>query len=119
MLRRRWDDGAALDAIDRGLRGPTIPTDRGWYVSPSGQTFAIVRGPVSFRMGTVPGTDPYAGGDESLHERTIGRSFAIGTREVSLAEFRLFLRKTPISGRSGTGRPSGCGSLRTTAPSAP
>ena len=95
VLRRRWGDGVALDDIDRGLRGPTIPTDRGWYVGPSGQTFAIVRGPVSFRMGTVPGSDPHAGGDESLHEKTIGRSFAIGTKEVSLAEFRQVIGENP------------------------
>ena len=61
----------------------------------SGQTFAIVRGPVSFRMGTVPGSDPYAGGDESPQDRTITRSFAIATREVSLADFRLFLKDNP------------------------
>ena len=95
VMRRRWDDGAALDAIDRGLRGPRIPADRGWFINPSGQTFAIFRGPVSFRMGTVPGTDPYAGGDEAPHERTINRSFAIGTREVTLGEFRLFLKENP------------------------
>ncbi len=95
VLRRRWDDGAALDAIERGLRGPRIPSDRGWFINPSGQSFAIIRGPVSFRMGTPPGTDPYAGGDEAPHDRTINRSFAIGTREVSLAEFRLFLKESP------------------------
>ena len=46
-------------------------------------------------MGTVAGTDPYAGGDEPPHERVIPRSFAIATREVSLADFRPFLKDNP------------------------
>ena len=84
-----------MNAIDRGLCGPEVPSDRDWFINSSGQTFAIVRGPVSFRMGTVPGSDPYAGGDEPPQDRTISRSFAIATREVSLAEFRLFLKDNP------------------------
>jgi serine/threonine protein kinase/formylglycine-generating enzyme required for sulfatase activity len=95
VLRQRWKDGDELNAIDRELRGSEIPSDRNWLVSASGQTFAIVRGPVSFRMGTLPGSDPYAGGDEVPRDRTINRSFAIATREVTLAEYRLFLKDNP------------------------
>jgi serine/threonine protein kinase/formylglycine-generating enzyme required for sulfatase activity len=95
VLRIRWGDGGALDDMDRGLRSPTVSTDRGWYVNPSGHTFALVRGPVTFRMGTVPGSDPHAGGDESLHEKTIGRSFAIGMKEISLADFRQIIGENP------------------------
>ena len=94
-LRQRWSAAGELNAIDRGLCGPEVPADRDWFINSSGQTFAIVRGPVSFRMGTVPGSDPYAGGDEPPQERLIARSFAIATREVSLAEFRLFLKENP------------------------
>ena len=94
-LRQGWHAGGELNAIDRGLCGPEIPPDRNWFINSSGQTFAIVRGPVSFRMGTVPGSDPYAGGDEAPADRTITRSFAIATREVSLADFRLFLKDNP------------------------
>jgi serine/threonine protein kinase len=92
VLRQGWSAGGELTAIDRGLCGLEVPSDRNWFINSSGQTFAIVRGPVSFRMGTVPGSDPYAGGDEPPHVRTITRSFAIATREVSLADFRLFLK---------------------------
>ena len=53
-VARRWGEGDALDALDAKLRGPTIPADRGWYVGPSGATFAVVRGPVTFPMGTAP-----------------------------------------------------------------
>ncbi len=77
------------------MRGREVPSDRNWFINSSGQTFAIVRGPVSFRMGTVPGSDPYSGGDEAPQERTISRSFAIATREVSLASFRPFLKDNP------------------------
>ncbi len=95
VLRQGWKAGDALNAIDRGLSGPAIPTDRNWLINSSGQTFAIVHGPVSFQMGTVPGSDPHAGGDETPRERTIPRTFAIATREVTLAEYRLFLKDNP------------------------
>jgi serine/threonine protein kinase/formylglycine-generating enzyme required for sulfatase activity len=95
ILRQRWNAAGELNAIDRGLCGPEVPSDRNWFINSSGQTFAIVRGPVSFRMGTVPGSDPYAGGDEAPQERTIARSFAIATREVSLADFRPFFKDNP------------------------
>jgi formylglycine-generating enzyme required for sulfatase activity len=91
-LRQGWDAAGELSAIDRGLCNPGVPSDRDWFINASGQTFAIVRGPVSFPMGTVPGTDRYAGADERPEERTIPRSFAIATREVSLADFRLFVK---------------------------
>ncbi len=94
-LRQGWNAGGELNAIDRGPCGPEVPSDRNWFINSSGQTFAIVRGPVSFRMGTVPGSDPYAGGDEPPADRTINRSFAIATREVSLADFRPFLKDNP------------------------
>jgi formylglycine-generating enzyme required for sulfatase activity len=92
---RRWGDGGVLDAIERTLRSPTIPDDRSWYVSPTGHTFALVRGPVTFQMGTVPGSDPHAGGDESLHDKTIERSFAIGTKEISMHDYRRFCGDNP------------------------
>jgi serine/threonine protein kinase/formylglycine-generating enzyme required for sulfatase activity len=94
-LRQWWNAAGELNAIDRGLSGPEIPSDRNWFINSSGQTFAIIRGPVSFRMGTVPGSDRYAGGDEAPQDRTITRSFAIATREVSLADFRHFLKDNP------------------------
>jgi formylglycine-generating enzyme required for sulfatase activity/tRNA A-37 threonylcarbamoyl transferase component Bud32 len=94
-LRHGWETAAELSSIDRGLSGSDVPSDRNWFINPSGQSFAIVRGPVSFRMGTVPGSDPYAGGDEWPAERSITRSFAIATREVSVADFRLFLKDNP------------------------
>ena len=72
-----------------------MPSDRNWFINSSAQTFAIIRGPVSFRMGTVPGSDPYAGGDEAPADRSITRSFAIATREVSLADLRLFIKDHP------------------------
>jgi serine/threonine protein kinase/formylglycine-generating enzyme required for sulfatase activity len=104
-LRQGWNAASELSAIDRGLCSPEVPSERDWFINASGQTFAIVRGPVSFRMGTVPGTDRYAGGDERPADRTITRSFAIATREVSLADFRLFIKEAadiaPVFDRPG------------------
>ena len=54
--------------------GPDPAADRGWFVNSEGQTLTIVRGPAP-----VPN----------------GRSFAVATREVTLAEYRRFLRDQP------------------------
>ncbi|MGC8638955.1 MAG: SUMF1/EgtB/PvdO family nonheme iron enzyme [Isosphaeraceae bacterium] len=95
VLRRRWAADGELDALEPGLRSQSPLPGRNWWISPSGQTFAIIRGPVSFRMGTVPGSDPDAGGDEPPQDRIIDRSFAIATREVTLAEYRFFIKDNP------------------------
>jgi serine/threonine protein kinase/formylglycine-generating enzyme required for sulfatase activity len=95
VVRRCWGDGGALEGIERGLRSPKISADRNWYINPWGQTFAIFRGPVTFLMGTPPGSDRHAGGDEAPQEKTIDRSFAIGMRELTLAEYRQFFGDNP------------------------
>jgi formylglycine-generating enzyme required for sulfatase activity len=95
MLRRRWSRGTELARIDRELAGPDLPRDRGWFVNGQAQTFAIVRGPVEFRMGSTKQTDPDRELDEVQHLRRIGRSFAIATREVTVAEYGRFLDEVP------------------------
>jgi len=91
LLRRHWDQGAALDAIDKELASPDLPTDRDWYVNAEGQTYTIIRGPVEFTMGSTPESDPQRQPDEVAHRRRIPRSFAIAAREVTVAEYARFL----------------------------
>ena len=65
----------------------------------NGHTMAVVKGPVTVRMGSpadergrLPGPDSAA---EPLHTVTIPRSFAISTTEVTVAQFRRFLDTWP------------------------
>jgi formylglycine-generating enzyme required for sulfatase activity len=93
-----WQQAGALTRIDRELAGSSAE-QRGWYVTREGQTFAMVRGPVQFRMGAPsdePGRKPGPDSpDEPLRRVTIPRSFAIGAKEVTVAEFQRFLDAYP------------------------
>jgi formylglycine-generating enzyme required for sulfatase activity len=64
-------------------------------VNSQGQTFAIIRDPAPFRMGSTAQSDPEREPDEQPHRRRIGRSYAIATREVTLAEYARFLDAKP------------------------
>jgi formylglycine-generating enzyme required for sulfatase activity/tRNA A-37 threonylcarbamoyl transferase component Bud32 len=91
LLRQRWHDRAALDQIDAELRGQS-PGQRLWYVCPQGFTFAVIKDPAEFTMGSPKaedGRDP----DEIQHRVRIPRSFALATKEVTLEQYRRFPHK--------------------------
>ena len=74
LLRQRWkewDQTKELDGIDLKLAGQDLPKDRDWYVNGQGQTFAMVRGPVEFRMGS-PDRETDRDADETQHPKRIG-----------------------------------------------
>ena len=48
---RQWKQAAKLKEIDARLRGKDRG-DRRWSVNSQGQTFALIEGPVEFRMGS-------------------------------------------------------------------
>ncbi len=89
--------GAAVPAgVPSGVVGPQLPAPRvavgkDWFVNGEGQTFAVVRGPVEFAMGS-PLSEPNrsAGGDEHRHPKRVPRAFAIATREVTVEQFLRF-----------------------------
>lgn len=58
-----------------------------WYVNTQGQTFVVIPGPVEFVMGS-PKTEKDREEHEAQHKRRIGRSFAIASKSVTLAEYR-------------------------------
>jgi serine/threonine protein kinase/formylglycine-generating enzyme required for sulfatase activity len=79
----------------------TLTENRNWYVTASGATMAVIRGPVTFQMG-ADWTDPDRLANDSVNpvtgvvtlsdeerymQREIPRDFAIGLKEVSLTEF--------------------------------
>jgi serine/threonine protein kinase/formylglycine-generating enzyme required for sulfatase activity len=60
-----------------------IARGRQWYVNSEGQTMAVVMKPGEFWMGEGP----------ERHRRTIARSFAIATKEVTVDEFLRFRKE--------------------------
>ncbi|MFI5460669.1 MAG: SUMF1/EgtB/PvdO family nonheme iron enzyme [Isosphaerales bacterium] len=75
-----------------------IPYDnqfkRRWYTNDEGQTFAVIDGPVQFRMGS-PATDmDRDAATETVRQMAIPRRFAISTREVTIAQFQRFVKET-------------------------
>ena len=69
----------------------------GWYVNAQGQTMVVIPGPVEFLMGSPTTEADRAGGPqdkmEQQHPTRIERSFAIASKEVTVAQFLAF-RKT-------------------------
>ncbi len=68
--------------------------DRRWSLAANGHTLVTVHGPVEFEMGTPP-REPGREPDETLHRRRIPHSYAVATKEVTLHQFRQFLRDNP------------------------
>src|SRR5262249_8283903 len=78
---------------------PTLPNDRGWFVNSLGQTYTVIRGPVSLKAGSNKKAE--AGGVPTEPQFTIQipRSFAIATHEISRRDFDRFLAKNPTGAR--------------------
>ena len=65
-----------------------------------GQAFAVIEGPVEFRMGSPPTEPDRIAEIELLQRRRIPRRFAIAATEVSVRQFQVFLHDTPDPGFS-------------------
>jgi formylglycine-generating enzyme required for sulfatase activity/predicted Ser/Thr protein kinase len=87
-----WRQAKALQAIDLELAG--IPAgERRWYVNDQGQTFTIL-GPDQFNMGS-PLSESRHLANEKPHRQRVGRTFAIATKDVTVAQFKEFLKAHP------------------------
>ncbi|MEI8375109.1 MAG: SUMF1/EgtB/PvdO family nonheme iron enzyme [Planctomycetota bacterium] len=93
-LLRQWDQHEQLREIDRQLVSVKARGNSNWCVSPQGQTMIIIRGPVEFQMGT-PNTEMNRDRDEVQHRRRIDRTFAVGSKAVTVGEFLAFLKEVP------------------------
>jgi formylglycine-generating enzyme required for sulfatase activity len=80
----------ALDRADRDLAGREAGP-RLWHVNRHGDTMAVFPSPEPFLMGS-PMDQPGRSGEEIPHLQSIGRTFALATREVTLRQFKAFLR---------------------------
>jgi formylglycine-generating enzyme required for sulfatase activity len=95
--------GGLLAASVGHPAAPGPDGQRRWYVNGQGQTLTVLPGPVEFLMGS-PGHEPGRGSGERLHQRRIGRSFALATRPVTVAQFQQFRRAHPEVRHSYTRR---------------
>ncbi len=87
-----------LNEVDLQLAKLKSWGERRWYVSGQGPTFAVVEGPVEFRMGS-PASEPNRNEtNETPRRLVIPRRFAIATKEVTLEQWQSFERANPQLG---------------------
>ena len=68
-----------------------------------GQTFAVIEGPVEFRMGSPP-TETERFAEEMLHRRIIPRRFAIAAQEVTVEQYQGFVKENPVDDHANNDR---------------
>jgi formylglycine-generating enzyme required for sulfatase activity/tRNA A-37 threonylcarbamoyl transferase component Bud32 len=96
-----WGQRKELERIDAELarasrgRQPPEQDPRRWYVNGQGQTFTLIQGPVTFRMGSPLTEADRVGVNEKRHVRVIPRSYALQTKAVTVAEYERFLAEHP------------------------
>ena len=91
--------GCKVQSVDQGGKdAQTVQTSES-------HTLVIINGPVTFMMGS-PLNEKYRTDDELQHPVTIPRSFAISTKEVTVAQFQKFLEANPDIKQASTLDPS-------------
>ena len=71
---------------------------RQWFVNSQGQTMVVIPGPVEFTMGS-PASETGRFDDEPQHKVRIGRTFAIGSKPVTVEEYRRYNPKYEFTER--------------------
>jgi serine/threonine protein kinase/formylglycine-generating enzyme required for sulfatase activity len=100
---RQWQPRQKLKELDAELMKVKDRGERRWYVNSQRQTFAVIEGPVEFRMGS-PQTETERYSREILHRRIIPRRFAIAAQEVTIREYRAFVTDNPEGGHANPDR---------------
>jgi formylglycine-generating enzyme required for sulfatase activity len=90
-----WGGAKELERIDQALKRRDPDGKRRWYVNGQGQTLVLVPGPVQFRMGAPAEEQKQDPKNERLHLRRIERSFAIGSKAVTVEQYQRFLKDRP------------------------
>src|SRR5262249_25511982 len=90
LLRQRWGLADELGQFDLKLAGRQ-PGPRRWFVNGQGQTLAVFSSAGDFQMGSSE-HEQNRGDTETLHQRRVPRSFALATKEVTVEQFRRFLK---------------------------
>ena len=89
---RQWGQEEKLKGMDAEFSKLKDRGDRRWFVNSQGQTFAVIEGPVEFRMGSPPTDTERSEGNEPRRRMAIPRRFGIATKEVTVEQFQRFLK---------------------------
>ena len=92
---RQWKQQEKLKELDAQLMKIKDRGDRRWYVTSQGQTFAVIEGPVEFRMGSPPTEPNLYAKLETPHRLQIPRRFAVAAKEVTVEQYHMFVKETP------------------------
>lgn len=92
LLRQRWGKAKVIATIDAELASQEPAAGRDWYVNREGQSFAVIRGPVEFQMGSLP-TDPGFSPLEVRHTKRLSRTIAMATCEVTTSQLLAYRPK--------------------------
>jgi serine/threonine protein kinase/formylglycine-generating enzyme required for sulfatase activity len=91
---RQWKQETRIDALDNERRRLNDRGPRRWYVNSERQTFASIGGSVEFLQGS-PETDlERAAGSPPARRTLIPRRYSIATKEVTVEQFRRFIKAT-------------------------
>jgi hypothetical protein len=89
---RKWGQQEKLKELVAELMKVKDWGERRWYVNGQGQTYAVIEGPVEFRMGSPP-TEPKRDVTvETPRHLVIPRRFAIAAKEVTVEQWKRFER---------------------------
>ena len=94
---RKWGQQERLRDVDAHLMKQKDWGERRWFINGEGQAFAVIEGPVEFRMGSPPTETERTPGNEPPRRIKIPRSFAIATTEVTKDQFQRFLKQAKIT----------------------
>jgi formylglycine-generating enzyme required for sulfatase activity/tetratricopeptide (TPR) repeat protein len=94
---RKWGLEEKLKEADSRLMKLEDRGERRWYVNGQQQTFALIDGPVEFRMGPPPTETERITSQEPPRRMVIPRRFAIADREVTVEQFQRFLKLASVS----------------------
>ncbi len=89
---RQWKQQEKLKELDAELIKVKDRNDRRWFVNTQGQTYAVIEGPVEFRMGSPSTELARIEPMETPRRMVIPRRFAIATKEVTIEQWQRFER---------------------------
>jgi serine/threonine protein kinase/formylglycine-generating enzyme required for sulfatase activity len=89
---RQWKQQEKLKQLDEELLKLKDRGERRWFINAQGQTFAVIEGPVEFKMGSPPTETEHIIGIGHPRRVRIPRRFAVATKEVSVEQFQRSLK---------------------------
>ena len=93
---RQWNQQEKLQELDAQFMKQKDRGGRRWFINRQGQTFAVIEGPVEYRMGSPPTETERMTGNELPSRMAITHGFAISANEVTVEQFQQFLKLANI-----------------------